>query len=40
MLPGDLAQTSSQTLLLAADRTRGLALRGAMLADHAARPAL
>jgi hypothetical protein len=40
MLPGDVTQASSQALILRADRTWLLALRGAVLASHAARAAL
>ncbi len=40
VIAGDLAQASSETLLLGAEWPPGLALRRAMLADHTARPAL
>lgn len=40
VIPGDLAQASSQALLLGAWQPPGLALRGAMLADHTARTTL
>jgi hypothetical protein len=40
MLSGDLTQSEHQALLLVAGRTRGLALRGAMLAHDTARTAL
>ena len=40
VIAGDLAQASSQTLLLGAGRPPGLALPRAVLTDHTARPAL
>jgi hypothetical protein len=40
VLPSDLAQARSETLLLGAWRPSRLALRGAILSDHTARTAL
>jgi hypothetical protein len=40
MLTGDVTQANSQALILRADRSWLLALRGAVLSGHAARAAL